>query len=214
MNWYLKLGRAQVGLLRPAFWLASAMIVFLGCLLVFSEADLSRAMVLQIIGPLLCYLGAVSIFKGIGLNVLEFELACPPSPRQLTIARLIIVLGYNTVLGLMASLILSFHDNEGIMALTLHWVAPLLLVFGLTLLLSLRMSIHYAAMLSYTGWLAILILAMIGQNGIRSPISPFSTMTELGFCTAGLVMIGALIIFLPKAISGLLPGKQAPFANF
>ncbi len=200
--------------MRPAFWLTSAIIVFIGCLLALSEASLSRAVTLQIIGPLLCYLGAAGVFRGIGLNVLEFELACPPSPRQLTIARLIIVLGYNTVLGLIASLILSFHDNEGIMALTLHWTAPLLLVFGLTLLLSLRISIHYAAMLSYTGWLALLILAMISHNGIQSSISTFSTMTELGFGMAGLVMIGTLIIFLPKAISGLLPGKQAPFANF
>ena len=54
---------------------------------------------------------------------------------------------------------------------------------------------------------------LIDQNGIRSPISPFSTVTELGFGTAGLAMICALIILLPKAIVGLLPGRQAPFAN-
>ena len=210
----LKVVRAQVNLLRPAFWVASALIVFLGCLLVLSEANLGRALVLQIIGPLLCYLGAASVFRGIGLNVLEFELACPPSPRQITVARMIIVLGYDLILGLVASLILSLQGNEGIMALTLHWVAPLFLVFGLTLLLSLRIPIHYAAMFSYTGWLALLILAMIGHNGIQSSISTFSTVTELGFGASGLVMMGTLIIFLPKAIAGLLPGKPAQFANF
>ena len=122
------------------------MIVFLGLSACAKRSQLGRAIALQIIGPLLSYLAAASVFRGIGLNVLEFELACPPSPRQLTVARLIIVLGYDIVLGLVASLILSLQGNEEIMALTLHWVAPLFLVFGLTLLLSLRIPIQHAAM--------------------------------------------------------------------
>ncbi len=209
----LKLVRTQVSLLRPSFWLISALIVLLGCLLILNETNLSQAVVLQIVGPLLCYLGATSAFRGLELNTLELELACPPSPRQLTIARLVIILSYDIILGLTASLLLLSQAGDGLVMLSLHWLAPLLLVYGLTLLLSLRMPAHYAAALTYAGWLAVLILTMANKNGMRSPSNIFSSMTELGFGLAGLVLICVAIVFLPKAIMGLLPGKKSVLAN-
>jgi len=209
----LRLVRAQVSLLKPSFWLTSALIVLLGSLLVLNEVNLNRTLILQIIGPLLCYLGASSVFWGLELNTLELELACPPSPRQLTIARLAIVLGYDIVLCLTASLVLLSQGGDGLVALSLHWLAPLLLVYGLTLLLSIRMPAHYAAALTYAGWLAVLILAMVNKSGIRSVSNTFSGMTEWSFGLAGLVLIGVAIIFLPKTIIGLLPGKKSELAN-
>ena len=209
----LKLVRSQVSLLRPSFWLISALIVLLGCLLILNETNLSQAVVLQIVGPLLCYLGATSAFRGLELNTLELELACPPSPRQLTIARLVIILSYDIILGLTASLLLLSQAGDGLMMLSLLWLAPLLLVYGLTLLLSFRIPAHYAAALTYAGWLAILILTLANKNGIRSPSHIFSSITELGFGLAGLALICVAIVFLPKAIMGWLPDKKSVLAN-
>ena len=45
--------------------------------------------------------------------------------------------------------------------LMLSWFTPLLLVVGLALLLSLRLSIQTAASLAYGSWLVILILGAI-----------------------------------------------------
>jgi hypothetical protein len=209
----LRLVRAQVSLLRVSFWLTSALIVLLGCLLLLNETNLNRAVVLQIIGPLLCYLGAASAFRGLEFKTLELELACPPSARQLTLARLIIIIGYDIVLCLAASLVFSSQDGGSLMLLSLHWLAPLLLVYGLTLLLSIRMPAHYAAALTYAGWLAVLILALVNQDGIRGLANTFSSTTELGFGLAGTILIGVAIAFLPKTIIGLLPGKKSVSAN-
>jgi hypothetical protein len=203
----LKLVRTQVSIFQPSFWLASAVIVLLGGMLILSGPVLNPTFVLQVIGPLLSYLGTATAFRGHGLYMLEFELACPPSPRQLTLARLMIVLCYDIGLGLLLSLSIWSYSGFGFWLITLHWLAPLLLGAGLTLLLSLRIPLHHSAMISYVGWLAVLVSAMIGQNAVQGSISVFSSMTEQGFGLAGLAMMSAVIIFLPRAITGLLPRK-------
>jgi hypothetical protein len=49
------------------------------------------------------------------------------------------------------------------LALTLSWFTPLLLVAGLALLLSLRLSIQVAASLAYGSWLALLAISTISN---------------------------------------------------
>ena len=181
------------------------MIVLFGGLLILGGPDLNPTFLLQVTGPLLSYLGTTVAFRGNGLHILEFELACPPSPRQLTLSRLIIVLSYDILLGLLLSTFLWSFSGFSFWLLTLHWLAPLLLGIGLTLLLSLRIPIHQAAGISYVGWLAILVAGMISQNGIQRLAGTFSYGVELGFALAGLVMLGIVLMFLPKAITGLLP---------
>jgi hypothetical protein len=87
------------------------------------------------------------------------ELACLPSPLQLAMARLVIVLGYDVGLGLALSLALWVGGAGQVLALTLSWLMPLLLVAGLALLLSLRLSVQVAASLAYGSWLAVLAIA-------------------------------------------------------
>jgi hypothetical protein len=201
----IRLVGSQVSLFQPSFWLASAVIVFIGALLILFGPGLNPSFLLQVIGPLLSYLGTASAFRGNGLRMLEFELACPPSPRQLTLARLTIVLGYDIALGLLLSGVMGAFTRTGLSMLTLHWLAPLLLGTGLTLLLSLRMPANRAAAISYTGWLAVLVFALIGQNGMQSAISVFPQLYEWLFGLAGLVMIAFGVIYFPKAITNLLP---------
>jgi hypothetical protein len=201
----LRLVKTQVSLFQPSFWLVSCGVVFFGGLLILGGPLLNPIFLLQVTGPLLSYLGTTVAFRGNGLHMLEFELACPPSPRQLTLSRLVIVLSYDILLGLLLSTFLWSFSASSFWLLTLHWLAPLLLETGLTLLLSLRVPIHQAAGISYVGWLALLVVGMISQNGVGRLAATFSYGAELGFALAGLVMVGLLLIFLPKAITGLLP---------
>jgi hypothetical protein len=201
----LRLVRTQVSIFQSSFWLASVVIAFLGDMLILSGPVLNPIFLLQVIGPLLSYLGTATAFRGHGLYMLEFELACPPSPRQLTLARLIIVLCYDIGLGLLLTLSFWSLGDLGFWQITLHWLAPLLFGVGLTLLFSLRIPLHQAAMVSYVGWLAVLVSAMISKNAVQSSISVFSSLTEVAFGLGGLVMMGAMILFLPRAITALLP---------
>jgi hypothetical protein len=197
--------RSQVSILQPAFWLVSALVVLLGGLLLFSVTGLNQAVILYVVGPMLSYLGTVSAFRGSRLHVLEFELACPPSPRQLTLARLTIILSYDVALGILMTLLFWAWSGVGFAVLTMHWLAPLLLGVGVTLLLSLRLPVNHAAALTYVGWLIALVLTIVGQSGALESTSLFSGATELAVSLVGLVCIGGVVLYLPRATPGLLP---------
>src|SRR6266478_3502251 len=162
----LATARAQVSLFGLGFWLVSALItlVGVGTVVVLSnvvpdQALALQALVLRISGPLLAFLGTIVAFRGRGARVLELELVCLPSPLQLAIARLVIVLGYDVGLSLALSLALWAGGAGQVLTLTLSFLMPLLLVAGLALLLSLRLSVQAAAFLAYGSWLAFLAIS-------------------------------------------------------
>ena len=155
----LATARAQVSLFGLGFWLVSALVTLLGAVVVLSNVLPNQELVLRASGPLLAYLGTIVAFRGRGARTLELELVCLPSPLQLAMARLVIVLGYDVGLGLALSLALWVGGTGQVLALTLSWLMPLLLVAGLALLLSLRLSIQAAASLAYGSWLAVLAIS-------------------------------------------------------
>jgi hypothetical protein len=191
---FLEIARAQVSLLRPAFWLLSILVVFLGGLILFLPST-DQTFVLRIMGPGLAYICTLGIFRGTRLGMLECELSCPPSLQQLTLARLLIVLGYDTGLGLLASLLLSFSKQQNFLFLVVHWIFPLLLVTGLALFLSLRFSMQVAASVAYGCWvlLAVLLLNLpqVIGNSLTLQLSTWSTSGEI---CAGLLGIILLVV--------------------
>src|SRR5438876_980522 len=157
--WLLATARAQVSLFGLGFWLVSALVTLLGAGVVLSKVLPDQEVVLRASGPLLAYLGTIVAFRGKGARTLELELVCLPSPLQLAMARLVIVLGYDVGLGLALSLALWVGGTGQVLALTLSWLMPLLLVAGLALMLSLRLSVQAAASLAYGVWLAVLAIS-------------------------------------------------------
>jgi hypothetical protein len=164
----LATARAQVSLFGLGFWLVSALITLVGVGAVVmlrnvvpDQALVLQALVLRISGPLLALLGTIVAFRGRAARVLELELVCLPSPLQLAIARLVIVLGYDVGLSLALSLLLWAGGSGQVLALTLSWFTPLLLVAGLAFLLSLRFPVQVAASLAYGSWLAFLAISTI-----------------------------------------------------
>jgi hypothetical protein len=175
ISWLLESTSTQVSLFGWTFWLVSVFVTLLGvgavlgvahhtfsahqgAAVVVSNPLPTEELLLRAIGPFLAYLGTIVAFRGTGVHVLELELACLPSPVQLAMARLVIVLGYDLCLGLPLSLILWVGGAQDVLAMLLSWFMPLLLVAGLALLLSLRLSVQMAAALAYGSWLAFLAL--------------------------------------------------------
>lgn len=154
----LATARTQVSLFGLAFWLVSALITLVGAGIVLSKVVPDQGLILRASGPLLAYLGTIVAFRGKEVRVMELELVCLPSPLQLAIARLVIVLGYDVCLGLALSLALWAGGVQQVMVMTLSWLMPLFLVTGLALLLSLCFSVQIAAALAYGGWLVTLAI--------------------------------------------------------
>jgi hypothetical protein len=208
VSWLLATARAQISIFGLAFWLVSALITLIGAVVVLSGVLPDQEVVLRASGPLLrasgpllAYLGTIIAFRGRGARVLELELVCLPSPLQLAIARLMIVLGYDIVLSLALSLLLWAGGAGNVLALTLSWLMPLLLVAGLALLLSLRLSVQTAASLAYGSWLAFLGISSTSnlQALLLAPV-----LSVLPGCI-GLVLLSVALLRLHANMHRLLP---------
>ena len=205
LHWLLATAGTQVRLFGLAFWLVSALVTIVGAVAVscISKQLSAQELVLCACGPLLAYLGTSIAFRGTRERVLELELVCPPSPLQLAIARLVIVLGYDVGLGLALSLALWVGGAGQTLALTFSWFMPLLLVAGLALLLSLYVSAHVAAALAYGSWLTVLILNATASLQVL-PLTPLSQ-TLLG--GIGLALLCIALLRLHTDLGRLLPSS-------
>jgi hypothetical protein len=207
--------RAQVSLFGPSFWLLSALITVVGALTAlgmvgptpYAQQFAAQVVVLRASGPLLAYLGAVVAFRGIGAHVLESELVCVPSLWQLALARLVIVLGYDLTLGLVLYLLLLAGGAGDVLTLMVSWFMPLLLVAGLALLLSLRLSIQTAASVAYGAWLAVLALDAIAnaQNIQALALLTLSPPVEVLLGGLGVALLATALLCLRADLPHLLP---------
>jgi hypothetical protein len=200
----LATARTQVSLFGLDFWLVSALVTLVGAVVVLSNVGdglSGQEVLLRASGPFLAYLGTVVAFRGMQGRVLECELVCLPSPLQLALARLVIVLGYDVGLGLALSLALWAGGAEQVLALTLSWLMPLFLVTGLALLLSLRLSVQVAASLAYAGWLAVVALGTTSSLQALS-LTPLAESLLGGI---GLALLGIALLRLQTNMHRLLP---------
>jgi hypothetical protein len=197
----LALAQAQVSLLGPEFWLVSALITLLGVIVVLRRLLPDLELILRASGPLLTYLGTIVAFRGKEARVLELELVCLPSPLQLALARLVIVLGYDVGLSLALGFTLWAGGAGQALALTLSWLMPLLLVSGLALLLSLRFSMQAAASVAYGCWLAVVVISATAnlQTLLLSP-----ALLALPGCI-GLALLAIALLRLHTEMHRLLP---------
>lgn len=201
----LETARIQVSILHPAFWLLSLLVIVAGAVAIVSGTKLEQGLLLRAIGPFLAYLSTTTAFRGSSLRVAEFELTCPPSPVQLAIARLVIVLGYDMGLGLLLSLSLWAAGSGSFLTLTLHWLMPLLLVAGLALLLSLRLGVYAAAALAYGGWLVFLAFDSDANLFNTSPFIPLTIGAEVVIGLVGLASLAIALLRIQAAMPRILP---------
>ncbi|EFH80842.1 hypothetical protein [Ktedonobacter racemifer] len=197
----LATARAQVSLFGLGFWLVSALVTLLGAAVVLGRVLPDQELVLRVSGPCLSYLGTLVAFRGRGTRVLELELVCLPSPLQLAIARLVIVLGYDVGLGLALSLALWAGGAGQVLTLTLTFLIPLLLVAGLTLLLSLRLSVQAAASLAYGSWLAFLAISTL--SNLQAHLLSLSLVMLPG--CIGLALLVIALLRIHASMHRLLP---------
>ncbi|HUZ01556.1 MAG TPA: hypothetical protein VMU89_14505 [Thermomicrobiaceae bacterium] len=177
----------QATLFRPWFWLSSAAIVALG-LGLLSATGVNRPLLLELLGPALSYLAVAAAGRAAPVGTLELELACPVSATQLTLTRLLIVLSYDVALGLL----LSLAPGGGMLSLTLHWLAPLLLVSGVALLLSGRLGVHLAVGVATFGWVAGTVL-MGSAGGLTGTAGLATGGRAVALALTGLVALAAAV---------------------
>lgn len=199
------LAATQATVLRLGFWMGSAAVMLVGVLVLLAAPDLNRSLVLLLAGPLLSYLGTAAGFRGQALRVLEFEFACPVTPRQLTLARLLVIVGYQAAVGVALSGLLNAAGGGPWTTVTLLWLAPMLAGTGATLLASLRLGVARAGALVYLGWVVVAVTSW--RAGLAWTTSPAA---EVGLIGLGLALTGAALAWLPAAVPRALGRAGRP----
>jgi hypothetical protein len=100
-----------------------------------------------------------------------------------------------------SSLDVTYTGDAQVLLLLLSWFMPLLLVAGLALLLSLRLSVQAAAALAYGSWLAVLAIDATSTLQVLS-LTPRSDALLGGL---GLALLAIALLRLQTNMHRLLP---------
>lgn len=189
------LALTQATVMRLGFWTGSAAVMLTSVVLLLAAPNLSRSLVFLLAGPLLAYLGTAAGFRGESLRVIEVEFACPVTPRQLTIARLFVIVGYQAAVGMALTGVLSGGGGGPWFMVTLLWLAPLLAGTGATLLASVRIGVGRAGALVYVVWILVAVTSWrVGLAWVTSPGA------EMSLAALGLALIAAAVALGPVAL--------------
>jgi hypothetical protein len=133
--------RAQAPLVPRGIWLLSAAAIALTFFVVslWPGKEIPPTL-LRIVLPLVTAAGIAFIYGPEQDPSLELALATPTSPRLVLLCRLVLVVGYNVALALGVTLLLVLVRGAPFALLASVWIGPMLLLAGLSLLLSVTVS--------------------------------------------------------------------------
>ncbi|MBC7339654.1 MAG: hypothetical protein H5U04_07320 [Firmicutes bacterium] len=160
----------QVRLVGWAFWAVSAVVVALGALVTYAWAE-AGVLPVVFLAPLLAALSVCYSFRFESPECREVELSCTITPGLLVWGRLAIVVGYDVLLSVGASVaLLGWSDPRLVWQVVLSWMAPLLFLSCLALGISLRWGYWYSTsavvllwglqvlLRRQRGWVSLLVL--------------------------------------------------------
>jgi hypothetical protein len=150
--------RGQLRVIQHEIWAASAVVLGLGMLVTLATSqaaspDVSLPFVLM--APLAAAAGIAFLYGPAVDPALEIELALPVSPRQLLTARLALVFGFDLLIGLAGSALLSLLRAEvSFWPLVSTWLAPMTFLASLAfLLVTLTLDSGIALMACLAMWI-------------------------------------------------------------
>ncbi|HCJ10661.1 MAG TPA: hypothetical protein DHW14_05790, partial [Clostridiales bacterium] len=150
----LQAASAQTGLFKTWFWLASAATVAAGVLFL-AVTDTDAVSCLAALTPLLAVFGVAYAFRAANTGAWEMEMSCPVSPVHMTLGRLVVVVTYDILLGVGASLAVWWGSPPAVLSsLIVTWLVPLFITASLTFYLCLnpRLGSSVAAGLTAGFW--------------------------------------------------------------
>ena len=207
--------RPQVKLLRREIWLASALVMAIGYFVaVFGASEQAATSALEVVAPFVAAAGVALIYGTESDPALEITLATPTSPRQVLLARLALVFGYDLALSLLATVgLLAVVPVDLLSGIILNWLGPMTLLSALALLLSVSIgtgnAITAASMLWLSRWIAH---GQLGRSSHRVELG--SSIISLGAVYDSLwsntfaLMIAAAVLTI---VALLIVGRQEHF---
>ena len=199
------LTRWRVSLLGPWFWMAGVLLLLAGIGLSrsFTASDLITLLILLL--PLAAVFGLVYALRAPSAGLRAVEASCPVTFVQTSISLGLVLLAFDSVLGLVATLGFALAHFAPFWNLLLAWLAPLLLLTAISLPLALLRSVRLAALVGGVPWLLLGLLALAEQNGsnvtrlfFSLPQDTLSFASHMAAIALGLLLLIALTAFAPR----------------
>jgi hypothetical protein len=197
--------RWRLHLLGPWLWMA-------GVLLLLAGIELSRSLtvsdlitLLILLLPLAAVFGLAHTLHSPSAGLRAVEASSSITFAQTSIGLGLVLLVFDSVLGLVATLGFTLANWAPFWNLLLAWLAPLLLLTAISLPLALLRSVRLAALVGGVPWLLLGLLALAEQPGsgiagvfFSPPQDTLSFATHLAAIVLSLLLLVALITFAPK----------------
>jgi hypothetical protein len=152
VRWGFDLLLSQAPLVRRELWPAGAMVILIGIAVAYL---LGNSKVLVLLAPLVAAASLAVIYGPENDPAIELAMSCPTSLRQILLARVALVFGYNLVMALFASLVTKSLAPPGLLGpIILSWLGPMAFLSAAALLLSIWIGANNAITLTYIAWMA------------------------------------------------------------
>ena len=196
--------RAQIPLIHKSLWVASALACLFGLLLtllMMPHTLIRMHLASNILVLFIVVVGASGSAFIYGSAVdpgFELAIATPTSLRLVMLFRMLIVLGYNFGLGMLASAVFSLVYGGGLWGMVQLWLGPLVFLSSLCLALSFFISSTFALLCTVVlEALQNFPVSAVAHLGLSLPaldLGPTSPALLIG----ALALVTCTIFFLPK----------------
>lgn len=194
--WLARFVAAQTPLVRREIWPASAVVMAIGAalsLIVGSSGGEVPGTALALLAPFAAAIGIAMIYGQENDPALELALATPTSPRLVVVARLVVVLAWDLVLAVAATLVLAIANGPSVfMPLVSLWLGPMLLLGCLTLVLSLFVHSSLAIVATSILWI-VRALEVAGEVRLHD-LGGLTTVVDAVWQTSPLTLALALLL--------------------
>ncbi|EFH85167.1 hypothetical protein [Ktedonobacter racemifer] len=199
------LTRWRVYLLGPWFWMASVLLLLAGIGLSrsLSVSDLITLLILLL--PLAAVFGLTHALHAPSAGLRAVEASCPVTFVQTSMSLGLVLLVFDSLLGLVATLGFALAHFAPFWNLLLAWLAPLLLLTAISLPIALLCNVRLAALIGGLPWMLLGLLALAEQNGpgivkpfFSLPQDTLSLASHLATIALGLLLLIVFTTFAPK----------------
>jgi hypothetical protein len=204
----LLIGQAPV--VRRELWPASAIVILIGVAVAYLLGDY---MVIGVLAPLVAAAGLAVLYGPENDPAIELAMSCPTSLRQILLARVALVFGYNLLIALLASLVTKSLAPPGLLgSIILSWLGPMAFLSASALLLSIWIGANNAITLTYIAWMAQFVPNLQLPGVSRSPQWLASVAQAYQqFWSSPTLLLGAAFALLVLAIwSTTRSGQKLP----
>ena len=193
--------KSQFPLVRQEIWTSSFLILLIGFII---TVLVDNANFFYALAPLVSAAGIAFIYNKENDPAFELILSTPTSQVQILLSRLSLVFGYNLILTLLLSFILSLiYSMNEIVPLIINWLAPMTFLSILGLSSSVLISSENAIIATYTVWLGKYLIQLpefkTHFNTISIYTAKFWDSPQLLFSLSALIMF-AIFYYIKNSL--------------